>query len=85
MGDSIQVHFNIDVNPKTTMDGDDYELQPTAKVMTAQISADNPSVILLTAKLERNVEYTLTVPNYLRAADGSTPDPESSTVTFELV
>lgn len=84
VGDSIQVSFNIDINSKTTMDGDDYELQPTAKVMTAQISADNLSIILLTAKLKRNVEYTLTVPHYLRAADGSTLDPESSTVTFKL-
>jgi hypothetical protein len=84
VGDSIQVQFNIDVNSKTTMDGDDYELQPTAKVMTAQISPDNPSVVLLTAKLERNVEYTLTVPNYLRAADGSTLDSESSPVKFKL-
>jgi len=84
VGDRIQVSFNIDVNPKMAMDGDDYELQPTAKVMKAQISPDNPSVVMLTAKLKRNVEYTLTVANYLRAADGSTLDPDNSTATFKL-
>jgi len=83
-GDSIEVTFNIAVDPKTAVDGDDYALEPAAKVFTAQISPDGPSVVVLTAKLGRDVEYTLTVANYVRAANGSTLDPATNTAKFKL-
>lgn len=84
-GASIQVSFNIAVNPQTAMDEDDYELEPAAKVFTAQVSLDDPSVVVLTAQIERNVEYTLTVAQYVKAANGSTLDLETNTTKFSLV
>ncbi|NEO34970.1 MAG: hypothetical protein F6J90_01080 [Moorea sp. SIOASIH] len=84
-GASILVSFNIDVDPQTAMDEDDYELEPAAKVFTAQVSQDDPSVVVLSAQIERNVEYTLTVAQHVKAANGSTLDLETNTTKFRLV
>jgi len=84
-GASIQVSFNMAVNPQTATDEEDYELEPAAKVFTAQVSQDDPSVVVLSAQIERNVEYTLTVGQYVKAANGSTLDLETNTTQFRLV
>ncbi len=85
VGSKVQVSFNVPIKPGSALDVDDYELEPEAKVSAVEIREGESSIATLTAHLQRDVEYTLTVARSVRAADSSTLDPENDTATFKLI
>jgi hypothetical protein len=79
----VKVSFSLPLNADTASMAHNYELEPAAKVLGAQVSGDGTSVTLSVA-LKKGTEYALTVSGAVRAADGSTLDHASNTVSFTL-
>lgn len=80
---SIVVTFNEAVSPYTAENPNRYTLEPKTVISSAKLNPEDKSKVILAAELQPESEYILTV-SYVRAFDGSTLDPESSTVTFKL-
>lgn len=83
-GAQVRLFFNMPVSVNSAKDLGDYEFEPFARVLSADAADDNSGVVIVKAALQRNVEYTVTVSNFLRAKDGSTLDQGSNTATFTM-
>ncbi len=80
-GATVDVSFNI---PASNIgEPSVYRLEPETSIRSVQVSKDNLSAVL-TAKLQKNVEYTLTVAKAAKGEDGSTLDPTKRTAAFTL-
>jgi len=80
---SVQVRFNLPVNASSAATTRAYSLEPQVTISAAQVSAEGTTVTLQ-GSLKPGVVYTLDVAASVRAADGSTLDPDASSATFEL-
>lgn len=81
-GANVKVSFNMPLNATQALGASNYEFAPQARVHSVLVGTTDPAVII-TASITRGVEYTLTVSNYVKAADGSTLDPDHSTVSVK--
>ncbi|PWW01256.1 Hint domain-containing protein [Paenibacillus cellulosilyticus] len=81
-GASVKIRVSLPLNAVTAMNAANYSFVPEACVLAVRVSTVDPSVTV-TAGLKRGIEYVLTVSNLVRAEDGSTLDPEHSSVSFK--
>lgn len=78
---TVQVSFTLPV--VSTVDSSVFKLVPDARIGSATVSKDGLS-IELTAALQKDTEYKLTVSRVIKAVNNSTLDPKSNTATFTL-
>ncbi|ACV63635.1 Hedgehog/intein hint domain protein [Desulfofarcimen acetoxidans DSM 771] len=81
----IRLTFNLPLSAEKASAVGSYELEPESNIMHAGVDEKDPAVLWLTARLQKETEYTLTVSKYLKSKDGSTVDPQNNSIQLKLV
>ena len=80
---TVSVTFNLPLSTGTAFDPKAFLISPEAKVKFVRLGEDT-NTLLISASLQKEVEYTVTVPRILKSDNGSTLNPDKKTATFTL-
>ena len=80
----IYLNFNRNMAASKGTTATSYQLTPDGTIKSVEAKEDASPEVWLQAVINRDVEYTITVSRYVKAADGSTMDSQMNQAKFTL-